>query len=84
MLASSLLTLGLASFTSSHSANYKPHAAVHRRPAFMLDGVVAPPEAAGVLAASPTELAAKAREWVLNDGFHQPAAKPELMADDFV
>jgi len=32
---------------------------------------------------SPAELASKAREFVLNDGFHQPA-KPELMADDFV
>jgi hypothetical protein len=32
---------------------------------------------------SPTELAARAREWVLNDGFHQPA-KLELMAKDFV
>ena len=39
------------------------------------------PAAASAL--TPTELATKAREWVLNDGFHKPA-KQELMADDFV
>lgn len=34
-------------------------------------------------AGSSSTLAERAREWVLNDGFHQPA-KVELMSDDFV
>lgn len=33
--------------------------------------------------ATSVDLASRAREWVLNDGFHQPA-KAELLSDDFV
>lgn len=45
-----------------------------------MSGVVVPTATAS---GSSSTLATRAREWVLNDGFHQPA-KVELMSDEFV
>merc|ERR1719238_1578308 len=61
----------------------QPHYATMPRSAALRRVMMQTTETTEAAASTRTELAAKAREWVLNDGFHKPA-KTELIADDFV